>query len=133
VFAWCSSSAFAWDPSSTAAERENIRSSPEEARAMPDAETRFAGTDRLNGAREASAVEGAPRRRPARPIERRRREARSSKRPREIGLAGGGQESLRSRRHHHRIVGRILQREINAQDHERLIRDSLTRLLERGN
>ena len=31
------------------------------------------------------------------------------------------------------IVSRILQREIKPADHERLIRDSLTRLLERGN
>jgi F0F1-type ATP synthase membrane subunit b/b' len=55
---------------------------------------------------------------------------------REIGLAKEGavlelyQVSARATTE---IVGRILQREINSQDHERLIRDSLTRLLERGN
>ena len=55
---------------------------------------------------------------------------------REIGLAkeGAVKELYEvSGRLTTEIVGKILQREINPQDHERLIRDSLNRLLERGN
>jgi F-type H+-transporting ATPase subunit b len=137
---------FAWGPIlSGLSEREKfIRSSLEEARNdRKQAEARLKEyTDQLNSARaEATAiVEEA--RRDADAVRRKiEEEARAEAQKiverarREIGLAKEGAiKDLYdvSAKVTTEIVGRILKREIRAEDHERLIRDAVTGLLERG-
>lgn len=138
---------FAWGPIlSGLTEREKfIRQSLEEARHdRKQAEVRLKQyTDQLNAARNEATAIVEEARRDADAVRRRieaegREEAQKmlERARREIGLAKEGavlELYEVSARVTTEIVGRILQREIKSQDHERLIRDSLTRLLERGN
>lgn len=138
---------FAWGPIlSGLTEREKfIRQSLEEARHdRKQAEARLKQyTDQLNAARNEATAIVEEARRDADAVRRRieaegREEAQKmlERARREIGLAKEGavlELYEVSAKVTTEIVGRILQREIKSQDHERLIRDSLTRLLERGN
>jgi len=138
---------FAWGPIlSGLTDREKfIRESLEEARRdRKEAEARRKEyTDQLNSIRaEATAIVEEARRDADAVKQRIELEANAEaakmveRAKREIGLAkeGAVKELYEvSGRLTTEIVGKILQREINPQDHERLIRDSLNRLLERGN
>ena len=138
---------FAWGPILAGlTEREKfIRQSLEEARHdRKQAEARLKQyTDQLNAARNEATAIVEEARRDADAVRRRieaegREEAQKmlERARREIGLAKEGavlELYEVSAKVTTEIVSRILQREINAQDHERLIRDSLTRLVERGN
>ena len=138
---------FAWGPIlSGLTEREKfIRQSLEEARRdRQEAEARLKQyTDQLNTARAEATGIVEEARRDADSVKRRIEEEANAEAAkiverarREIGLAkeGAVKELYEvAARLTTEVVSRVLQREINAQDHERLIRDSLNRLLERGN
>lgn len=138
---------FAWKPilSGLQAREAFIRTSLEEARRdRTEAEARLKQyEERLNSARSEATAIVEESRRDADVVKRRiEEEARDEagriieRARREIGLAkeAAVKELYQvSAEVTTEIVGRILKREINAQDHERLIRDSLQRLLEHGN
>ena len=138
---------FAWGPIlSGLSEREKfIRSSLEEARHdRREAAAKLEEyTAKINAARSEATGIVEEARRDADEVKRRIQEEANAeagrileRARREIGLAKEGaiKELYEvSAKVTTEIVSRILQREIKPADHERLIRDSLTRLLERGN